>query len=361
MSSAIEDVLWPGFKLIEPSARLGGTLARKPGYHNSRDHLPSTDYSVAQFAIDRQGPADEASAIDLTFPDAQAGDYKTISKYSKRLYAVRGGDPRTVYMREFFGQIDNDTQVEGWDYSKNRASSSDSSHLWHIHISVHRKYIESAFAMRAILSILKGQTLAQWNEENARLVTFEHFTAELPQLWRLDEDPVMQDLGNAYVARAQRLLEVPDDGIYGIQTVTKAADYGLNGKTGTTIDTDFWRNLIGMWPAQQVSSRGVPGTPTSRPNITLHKFANARLPILKFGDSDDAGGVDGTGAQYVRRLQRAVRATVDGDYGPETATRVKEWNGGEGDGKTVNLALYRKIHGLMNVEITGVTTNSKKK
>jgi hypothetical protein len=51
-----------------------------PGY--------TTDYSINEFSVDREGPADEPAAIDWTFPDAQGGDYLTISKYSKRLLAA---------------------------------------------------------------------------------------------------------------------------------------------------------------------------------------------------------------------------------------------------------------------------------
>jgi hypothetical protein len=162
--SAIEEVLWAKFHKAEPKARLGGILARKPGYHNSRDHLPADDYSVRQFSVDRTGPKDEGAGIDITFPDAQGGNYATIAKYSKRLMAAgKARDPRTVYMREFFGNTDSDRDVEGYDFSKERPSSSDKSHLWHIHISIHRAYINSTTAMEAILSILLGETVAQWN------------------------------------------------------------------------------------------------------------------------------------------------------------------------------------------------------
>lgn len=160
---------WAEFHKLEPSSRLGGIYANKKGYHNTRrqnqEKWPG-NYSYSQFAVDRDGSADFAAAIDLTFPDAQAGRYGTIEKYSNRLLAAgkagRNADPRTVYIREFFGQCDTDRSVEGWDYAKARTSTSDSSHLWHIHISVHRKYANDLEAMKAILSILKGETVAQW-------------------------------------------------------------------------------------------------------------------------------------------------------------------------------------------------------
>jgi hypothetical protein len=171
-NGAIETTLWPGMHALEPSSQLGGIMARKPGYHNSRDHLPASDYSVREFAIDRVGPADLGSAIDWTFPEAQSESYGRIDRYSSRLLAAgRAVDPRTYGMREFFGQADSDSAVEGWDFSKNRTSTSDKSHLWHIHISIHRKYINDTRAMRAVLSILSGQSLAAWNEQENPVAT----------------------------------------------------------------------------------------------------------------------------------------------------------------------------------------------
>lgn len=151
---------------LEPGSEDGGIYASKPGYHNYRDALPADDYSVSEFAIDRQGDGELASAFDWTFRDAQNGQYGTIEKYSKRLMAAgragRGADPRTVYLREFFGNTNGDSQVDGWDFAKHTTSQADSSHLWHVHCSVHRAYANNMLAMKAILSIMRGESVAQW-------------------------------------------------------------------------------------------------------------------------------------------------------------------------------------------------------
>lgn len=158
---------WLDFKALEPSVLLGGIYANKSGYHNTRDeneaHFPG-DYSYSEYALDRQGPGDKAAAIDFTFPDAQAGDYKTIAKYSARLL-VSGrdlNDERGNYLREFYGNADLDREVEGWDFQRVGPASSDDSHLWHIHLSFMRAYVTDPKAFRAIMSILKGETVAMW-------------------------------------------------------------------------------------------------------------------------------------------------------------------------------------------------------
>ena len=162
VNGAIETVLWPGARdIIGADAVFAGVYADKPGYHNSRNRLLARgltgDYSI-QTEADKQGPGDLGSAIDITFKSAQGGDYRNINKYCKRLYqAGIDKDPRTYPLREFFGNTDADTEVEGWSYYRNGPRSSDPSHAWHIHLSIWRKYINDAEAMRSILSILKGE------------------------------------------------------------------------------------------------------------------------------------------------------------------------------------------------------------
>lgn len=156
--------LWQQLQALEPSSKLGGIYANKPGYHNARGQLPSWDYSVCDDPPDQGGPPDKAAAIDWTFPDAQAGNYSTISKYTKRL--IDSGkdpdDPRMNGWRECYGNADSDTYVEGWDFRYGYAVTSDSSHLWHIHLSENRDQTTSQKNKEALLSVLKGETVDQW-------------------------------------------------------------------------------------------------------------------------------------------------------------------------------------------------------
>lgn len=168
--SAVPDALqrfWNEFSAAEPQARMGGIYANKSGYHNTRaNHLRDRpgDYSI-QRAADKQGPSDKASAIDITFADAQRSDFRTIAKYSKRLYdaGVRrdkrfyAEDGQTAIVREFFGNTDADRTVEGWSYYREAAASSDSSHLWHIHLSVTRKYCNDWSKLKPILDVMLGR------------------------------------------------------------------------------------------------------------------------------------------------------------------------------------------------------------
>ena len=150
---------------LEPASQLGGIYAFKKGYHSSRRdnqvNWPG-NYSIL-ISADQEGSDNYGAAIDWTFPDAQSERYATIDKYSSRLLAAgQRNDPRTRVLREFYGQADSDTAVEGWDFWYRTTSTSDSSHLWHIHKSFLRKYANDMNAMKAVLSVLKGETLDQW-------------------------------------------------------------------------------------------------------------------------------------------------------------------------------------------------------
>lgn len=154
---------WTEFKALEPSVELGGIYANKSGYHNSRNANSSSNYSVRE-AEDQSGPGDKSAAIDLTFPDAQRGDYRTINKYCQRLLASSkdSNDPRLDDIREWYGQTDSDSHVEGWDCRHLLDITSDNSHLWHIHISVDRGKVAIWATYAKVLSVLRGETVAQW-------------------------------------------------------------------------------------------------------------------------------------------------------------------------------------------------------
>jgi hypothetical protein len=147
-----------------PGSQCGGTYANKPGYHNQRNALPGSDYSVCDRPPDDGGPGDVCAALDWTFPDAQRGDYTTISRYTRRL--IDSGkdpdDPRCNGWRECYGNADTDTYVEGYDFRYSCAVSSDPSHLWHIHLSESRSEASSYNNKKALLSVIRGETVQQW-------------------------------------------------------------------------------------------------------------------------------------------------------------------------------------------------------
>ena len=147
---------WLGDQVVKrvPSAKLSGIVgdpAHTYGYHRSRSRLPSSDYSV-KLAADRGGDPNAASAIDITL---SASMMRTVTKRFMDV-ARDKSDPRRKFFREFFGTLDGST-VTGWDTHSDKRVTSDDSHLWHVHVSVYRKYATSQAAAQALLTIFTGE------------------------------------------------------------------------------------------------------------------------------------------------------------------------------------------------------------
>lgn len=145
---------------------LSGIAVAKGGYHDSRENNERRygiggNYSI-ELELDLQGAPFHAAAIDITFTDAQKSRFETIAKYFRRLLdAYRARDPRLFYKgervwRECFGNADLDREVEGWSLYQGKAKTSDSSHLFHIHQSVHRKFANNREAVAGAVDIMLG-------------------------------------------------------------------------------------------------------------------------------------------------------------------------------------------------------------
>lgn len=244
---------------LAPGSQNGGIYANKRGHHNTRaanDANWPGDYSVRD-PEDRGGPADKASAYDWTFPDAQRGDYRTISKFMKRIIASGkdSEDPRLDGWHDIYGQADSDGHVEGWDCRRLVDITSDSSHLWHIHMSEDRDKVADYENKRRMLSVLSGESLAEWRGQTSppapaptppvqpsQLPHFANGSRTLrlldPQLRGTDVLWVQRFIGPARAGVA--------DGIYGPGTTSGVRWY--QGMRGLAVDgvvgPNTWRHLL---------------------------------------------------------------------------------------------------------------------
>lgn len=315
---------WLDFKAYEPAVELGGIYANKKGYHNTRKaniaNWPG-NYSYAQFEIDRQGPDDKAAAIDLTFPNAQRGDYSTIAVYSSRLRAAgRANDPRTVYFREFYGQCDSDREVEGYDFTKERDASSDDSHLWHIHISIHRAYVGLAKAFRALMSILKGETVAQWlASEEGKPVDPPPPAPKLGDrmLSKGHEGADVWELQALLISRGYTLPRFGADGDFGDETDAAVRGFQRCTLGPSEVDGEVGPKTLGALRGSL--RRAWPGLPSG------HYFG------LRTGPNESHGGGRSADVAHVKAIQARLNALgfnaggVDGDFGPRTRAAVIAW------------------------------------
>jgi hypothetical protein len=151
--------LWEECDALIPGVLLGGIYAWKSGYHSSRaENLVNWPWSYSvRFPLDLQrGPADKARAIDLTMSAAN------MKLYTGRLVAAADrNDPRMRPVRSFYGTVDGVNvvgRIRDDDTGPYRKATSDTSHLWHDHISIWCAYCADWTALSGVLSVLAGQT-----------------------------------------------------------------------------------------------------------------------------------------------------------------------------------------------------------
>lgn len=175
---------------MEPATVFAGAWGEKPGYHcdayglwwhkdKSGVYSWRGDYSL-QLVDDKVlgTPLEQfGAAVDITFPDAQGGNYARIRKYSDRVKAAWAArDPRLRGWREVLCNCsDNDSAADGFDIPGHYERTPDDTHKWHIHFSCQRKFLNDLTVWQAMISVLKGETLAQWlaggagGEDNVKL------------------------------------------------------------------------------------------------------------------------------------------------------------------------------------------------
>lgn len=150
-----------------PNVTLSGIVgdrAHTYGYHRARNVLPSSDYSRV-LSYDKEGDGWAASAIDLSM---SASNMKLLTGRLIKS-AEDPDDPRMEPVREFFGTTNgssvngrrHDSPTGAWSFA-----SSDSSHLWHIHISFFRKYANNEAALLGVMAVLAGIDLADTGGED---------------------------------------------------------------------------------------------------------------------------------------------------------------------------------------------------
>lgn len=136
------------------SARLSGIVgdaAHTYGYHRGRNFVADGDYS-AKLALDLAGDGEAASALDITLSDAEM-QLVTL----RLLAAAKAGDPRLAAVREFSGTTDGKV-THSYDLSTGREAFGewDASHLWHVHLSFYRKYVNDEASLRLVAEVLAG-------------------------------------------------------------------------------------------------------------------------------------------------------------------------------------------------------------
>lgn len=164
--SRITDPMWRGwveFKKRFPNARLGGIFAHTYGYHSDQDWLEVNDpdnYSI-QLKLDEDGPETKAAAWDFTLSDA---DMEKVTRRMKNA-VEHPEDDRLAIVRDWYGTLDG-VNVFGYIHDGPgtpwRRASSDKSHLWHVHTSIIRSFINDWDRLWGVISVMVGVSWEDW-------------------------------------------------------------------------------------------------------------------------------------------------------------------------------------------------------
>jgi len=126
------------------------------GYHISREDNASDNYSMVR-PDDRYGPVNAASAIDMGLSRTD------MINCTRRLVAAYNNptDPRRKYVNAFNGWLGSGDATR-YDFYARKTKTATDDHKTHIHLEFRRRFCNSAVAMGAVLSILRGDTVAQY-------------------------------------------------------------------------------------------------------------------------------------------------------------------------------------------------------
>lgn len=269
----VTDAMWR-FSLalvdLEPGTVIAGIYVNKPGFHGTRAQNIARsgeggDYSI-RHPLDLLGPDDKAAAVDWTHRSAQSGDYRSMAKYGDRLEAAFvARDPRLYGWHEAQGQTDTDAPPEELNFDTWTRGVPSSSHAWHWHFSEHRAFAEWWANKECLLSILRGESLADYLARGGDLMgdndtggemyaaqssTVSHAAMYLQQqlLFVIQAEPGL----------AARLPEHPltVDGKYGARTAYWVSVI-LTGGTGVEVTGRWFARLDQMVMDRKIAAAGV--------------------------------------------------------------------------------------------------------
>lgn len=211
MSTRAHEISWyiaRNWESYYASAVLAGIVGDRAhaltgGYHMSIQDNRVDNYSVIRIddkAPPGDWPRDLAAAIDMSMSPSD------MALCSGRLWTVWNdtSDPRRVFLNGFNGWFNDGEPAKRYDYVTQRISVTTSDHKSHVHGEIRRRWVTSMVAANAILSILRGETKAQYLASLEDDQMFCNFGDENGKVWVLQAQ--LNDVLAAMFPDAERLV-----------------------------------------------------------------------------------------------------------------------------------------------------------
>jgi hypothetical protein len=135
------------------------------GYHISIQANPAGNYSITRpddKAPPGTWPRDCSSAIDMNLGLA---DMKLCHGRLVEVWRNRDQDPRARFINAHNGW-DGQGSPGRYDWVTGAVSTASADHAWHVHLELRRRYVDDPKAAAAVLSILAGESVADFLEED---------------------------------------------------------------------------------------------------------------------------------------------------------------------------------------------------
>lgn len=127
------------------------------GAHRSQEWIRRSAFCTNRTYTVQAGLTAEQERHLAGFDFTPGSAEEMVAQCRRILAAMKAG--RLDEVREFYGNVDGDQVVDGWDNVRDRAASSDSSHLWHWHLTIDRRHCRNQQLMQRILATALGDTV----------------------------------------------------------------------------------------------------------------------------------------------------------------------------------------------------------
>lgn len=249
-----------------PSAVLSGIVPDQRhldngGYHCSVEDLRrfdnEKDYSNTR-PDDRDQNVQYGAGIDMSMSPA---DMKRCHDRVRRVWADKT-DPRRVYVNAINTWSGTGDAVR-LDFYANTSKYASPDHKWHNHGELRRRWLRDWTAVRAVVSVLRGDTVAQWKaslgqgdddmtpEQNSALIEVrDNLRKLLPQSWATTNRAAALLSGQpaSYQIEGEKTRRVEANGLAAQMSALTAAVTALAGKDFTDEQAIVAGVLAGLSP-----------------------------------------------------------------------------------------------------------------
>lgn len=164
------DAIAAGLRIPRGDVGTKGNVRHLRGHHRSQEWIKESDYCTNRSYTVQAGISEDQArhiaGIDITPGEwGTAENRRRVAAITARLVAaMRAGELDEVF--EVYGAASDLTSVTGYNNRENRAASSDSSHLDHVHVGMDRRKLRDRAALGRLVAVILGDDMYEQQDRN---------------------------------------------------------------------------------------------------------------------------------------------------------------------------------------------------